>query len=176
MPENSCIRSRSDFGGCSLAEGTGTSGDDYPQGDIRLGERFIADAYHARADSGLSAWRRDPRALLSFGMDAVDLALVIRASYADAAQQVTLERRQGSFQNLPSYRRQCDEPHLLERASCIGHLDPDCLVLSGACTFDAAVVPLQIGYIDHRVWIAGVWHFFGSLAEDLERQLRLPDR
>jgi phospholipase C len=33
-------------------EGTGTSGDDHPQGDIRLGERFIADAYHALADNG----------------------------------------------------------------------------------------------------------------------------
>jgi len=33
-------------------ESTGTSGDDHPQGDIRLGERFIADAYHALADNG----------------------------------------------------------------------------------------------------------------------------
>jgi phospholipase C len=33
-------------------EGTGTSGDDHPLGDIRLGERFIADAYHALADHG----------------------------------------------------------------------------------------------------------------------------
>jgi phospholipase C len=33
-------------------ETTGTSGDDHPQGDIRLGERFIADAYHALADNG----------------------------------------------------------------------------------------------------------------------------
>jgi phospholipase C len=33
-------------------EGTGTSGDDHPLGDIRLGERFIADAYHAVADNG----------------------------------------------------------------------------------------------------------------------------
>ena len=33
-------------------EGTGTSGDDHPLGDIRLGERFIADAYHALADNG----------------------------------------------------------------------------------------------------------------------------
>ena len=33
-------------------EATGTSGDDHPQGDIRLGERFIADAYHALADNG----------------------------------------------------------------------------------------------------------------------------
>jgi phospholipase C len=33
-------------------EGTGTSGDNHPQGDIRLGERFIADAYHALADNG----------------------------------------------------------------------------------------------------------------------------
>jgi phospholipase C len=32
--------------------GTGTSGDDHPLGDIRLGERFIADAYHALADNG----------------------------------------------------------------------------------------------------------------------------
>ena len=31
---------------------TGTSGDDHPLGDIRLGERFIADAYHALADNG----------------------------------------------------------------------------------------------------------------------------
>ena len=33
-------------------EGTGTAGDDHPLGDIRLGERFIADAYHALADHG----------------------------------------------------------------------------------------------------------------------------
>ena len=33
-------------------EATGTSGDDHPQGDIRLGERFIADAYHALAEGG----------------------------------------------------------------------------------------------------------------------------
>ena len=33
-------------------EATGTSGDDHPLGDIRLGERFIADAYHALADNG----------------------------------------------------------------------------------------------------------------------------
>jgi phospholipase C len=33
-------------------EGDGTSGDDHPLGDIRLGERFIADAYHALADNG----------------------------------------------------------------------------------------------------------------------------
>jgi phospholipase C len=33
-------------------ETVGTSGDDHPQGDIRLGERFIADAYHALADNG----------------------------------------------------------------------------------------------------------------------------
>jgi phospholipase C len=33
-------------------EGTGTSGDDHPLGDVRLGERFIADAYHALADNG----------------------------------------------------------------------------------------------------------------------------
>jgi phospholipase C len=33
-------------------EATGTAGDDHPQGDIRLGERFIADAYHALADNG----------------------------------------------------------------------------------------------------------------------------
>jgi phospholipase C len=32
--------------------GTGTSGDDHPLSDIRLGERFIADAYHALADCG----------------------------------------------------------------------------------------------------------------------------
>ncbi len=32
--------------------GTGTSGDDHPLSDIRLGERFIADAYHALADNG----------------------------------------------------------------------------------------------------------------------------
>jgi phospholipase C len=31
---------------------TGTSGDDHPLSDIRLGERFIADAYHALADAG----------------------------------------------------------------------------------------------------------------------------
>ncbi len=33
-------------------EGNGTAGDDHPLGDIRLGERFIADAYHALADNG----------------------------------------------------------------------------------------------------------------------------
>jgi phospholipase C len=33
-------------------EATGTSGDDHPLGDIRLGERFISDAYHALADNG----------------------------------------------------------------------------------------------------------------------------
>jgi phospholipase C len=33
-------------------EGTGTSGDDHPKGDIRIGERFIADTYHALAGAG----------------------------------------------------------------------------------------------------------------------------
>jgi phospholipase C len=33
-------------------EGTGTSADDHPLADIRLGEQFIADAYHALADNG----------------------------------------------------------------------------------------------------------------------------
>jgi phospholipase C len=33
-------------------ENTGTSADDHPLGDIRLGERFVADAYHALADAG----------------------------------------------------------------------------------------------------------------------------
>src|SRR5215469_1466071 len=33
-------------------EGIGTSADDHPLGDIRLGERFIADTYHALADAG----------------------------------------------------------------------------------------------------------------------------
>jgi phospholipase C len=33
-------------------EGTGTSGDDHPLGDIRLGERFIADTYHALSRAG----------------------------------------------------------------------------------------------------------------------------
>jgi phospholipase C len=33
-------------------EGTGTSADNHPLADIRLGERFIADAYHALADNG----------------------------------------------------------------------------------------------------------------------------
>ncbi len=33
-------------------EGNGTSADDHPLGDIRLGERFIADAYHALASAG----------------------------------------------------------------------------------------------------------------------------
>lgn len=33
-------------------ETTGTSDDDHPLADIRLGERFIADAYHALADNG----------------------------------------------------------------------------------------------------------------------------
>src|SRR5215471_8226868 len=33
-------------------EGNGTSGDDHPLGDIRIGERFIADAYHALANAG----------------------------------------------------------------------------------------------------------------------------
>ncbi len=32
--------------------GSGTSGDDHPLSDIRLGERFIACAYHALADNG----------------------------------------------------------------------------------------------------------------------------
>jgi phospholipase C len=31
---------------------TGTGGDDHPLSDVRLGERFIADAYHALADNG----------------------------------------------------------------------------------------------------------------------------
>src|SRR5262249_47980547 len=31
---------------------TGTSGDDHPLSDIRLGERFIADVYHALDDAG----------------------------------------------------------------------------------------------------------------------------
>jgi phospholipase C len=30
----------------------GTSGDDHPKADIRRGERFIADVYHALADAG----------------------------------------------------------------------------------------------------------------------------
>jgi phospholipase C len=33
-------------------EGNGTSADDHPYSDIRLGERFIADTYHALADAG----------------------------------------------------------------------------------------------------------------------------
>jgi phospholipase C len=33
-------------------EGAGTAGDDHPLADIRLGERFIADAYHALAGNG----------------------------------------------------------------------------------------------------------------------------
>jgi phospholipase C len=33
-------------------EGNGTSGDDHPLGDVRLGERFIADTYHALAKAG----------------------------------------------------------------------------------------------------------------------------
>ena len=33
-------------------EGNGTSADDHPLADIRLGERFIADAYHALAAAG----------------------------------------------------------------------------------------------------------------------------
>ena len=33
-------------------EGNGTSADDHPLADIRLGERFIADAYHALAGAG----------------------------------------------------------------------------------------------------------------------------
>jgi len=33
-------------------ESTGTSADDHPLADIRLGERFIADAYHALGDAG----------------------------------------------------------------------------------------------------------------------------
>ncbi len=33
-------------------ENSGTSADDHPLGDIRLGERFIADTYHALADAG----------------------------------------------------------------------------------------------------------------------------
>jgi phospholipase C len=34
------------------AEGNGTSADDHPLADVRLGERFIADAYHALAGAG----------------------------------------------------------------------------------------------------------------------------
>ena len=37
-------------------EGNGTSADDHPLADIRLGERFIADAYHALATPG--TWTR----------------------------------------------------------------------------------------------------------------------
>jgi len=33
-------------------EALGTAADNHPQADIRLGERFIADAYHALADNG----------------------------------------------------------------------------------------------------------------------------
>jgi phospholipase C len=33
-------------------EGNGTSGDDHPLADVRIGERFIADAYHALANAG----------------------------------------------------------------------------------------------------------------------------
>ncbi|HEX5402480.1 MAG TPA: alkaline phosphatase family protein [Pseudonocardiaceae bacterium] len=33
-------------------EGNGTSADDHPLADVRLGERFIADAYHAIANAG----------------------------------------------------------------------------------------------------------------------------
>jgi phospholipase C len=33
-------------------ESNGTSADDHPLGDIRLGERYIADVYHALADAG----------------------------------------------------------------------------------------------------------------------------
>jgi phospholipase C len=33
-------------------ESTGTSADDHPLADVRLGERFIADAYHALASAG----------------------------------------------------------------------------------------------------------------------------
>jgi phospholipase C len=33
-------------------EGTGTSADDHPLADVRLGERFIADVYHALSDAG----------------------------------------------------------------------------------------------------------------------------
>jgi phospholipase C len=33
-------------------ESIGTSADDHPLADVRLGERFIADAYHALADAG----------------------------------------------------------------------------------------------------------------------------
>ena len=33
-------------------EGNGTSADDHPLADIRLGERFIADTYHALASAG----------------------------------------------------------------------------------------------------------------------------
>lgn len=35
-----------------LDEGSGTSGDDHPLADIRVGERLIADVYHALANSG----------------------------------------------------------------------------------------------------------------------------
>jgi phospholipase C len=33
-------------------ESSGTSADDHPLADIRLGERFIADTYHALNDAG----------------------------------------------------------------------------------------------------------------------------
>jgi phospholipase C len=33
-------------------EGNGTSADDHPLADVRLGERFIADTYHALSDAG----------------------------------------------------------------------------------------------------------------------------
>ena len=36
----------------STPRATGTSADDHPLADIRLGERFIADTYHALADAG----------------------------------------------------------------------------------------------------------------------------
>ena len=41
-----------DVVGVSVGVGNGTSADDHPLADIRLGERFIADAYHALANAG----------------------------------------------------------------------------------------------------------------------------
>ena len=38
-------------------EGTGTSGDYHPLCDIRLGERFVADVYHALHDRDTSTRR-----------------------------------------------------------------------------------------------------------------------
>ena len=89
----------------------------------------------------MTRWGTD---LLSVSVDTIDLAVGTRASYADLAVQVTLQCRQGRFENLLPYRGQGSEPYLVKLAPCIGHVDPDRPVLFGVRTFDTAVIPLEI--------------------------------